>query len=46
MPELNLPGYNYCGPFTKPDKTLARGDRPINKLDAECQQRDIFYRDH
>jgi hypothetical protein len=46
MPELHLPGYNYCGPFTKVDKRLARGDKLINKLDAGCQQHDIFYRDH
>ena len=46
MPELYLPGYNYCGPFTKLDKRLARGDKPVNKLDAGCQQHDIFYRDH
>jgi hypothetical protein len=23
MPELHLPGYNYCGPFTKLDERLA-----------------------
>jgi len=46
MPELHLPGYKYCGSFTKLDKILARGDKPINKLDAGCQQHDIFYRDH
>jgi hypothetical protein len=38
MPELKLPGYNYCGPFTKLDKRLARGYKPINKLDTGCQQ--------
>jgi hypothetical protein len=42
MPELHLPGYNYCGPFTKLDKTLARGDEPVNKLDAGCKSHDIF----
>jgi hypothetical protein len=44
MPELHLPGYNYCGPFTKLDRRLARGDEPITKLDAGCQKHDIFYR--
>ena len=34
MPELHLPVYNYCGPFTKLDKRQTRGDKPINKLDA------------
>lgn len=42
MPEMHLPGYNYCGPFTKLDERLARGDAPINKLDAGCQKHDIF----
>ena len=46
MPELHLPGYNYCGPFTKLDERLARGDEPVNKLDAGCKEHDIFYRDH
>jgi hypothetical protein len=46
MTEMHLPGYNYCGPFTKLEERLARGDEPINKLDAGCQQHDIFYRDH
>jgi hypothetical protein len=45
-PEMHLPGYNYCGPFTKLEERLARSDEPINKLDAGCQQHDIFYRDH
>jgi hypothetical protein len=42
MPELHLPVYNYCGPFTKLDKRLARGDEPISKLDAGCKNHDIF----
>ena len=46
MPEMHLPGYNYCGPFTKLEERLAIGDKPINKLDAGCQQHDIFYRNH
>jgi hypothetical protein len=46
MPELHLPGYNYCGPITKLEKRLARGDEPVNKLDAGCKEYDIFYRDH
>ena len=25
---------------------MARGDKPINKLVAGCQEHDIFYRDH
>jgi len=46
MPEMHLPGYNYCEPFTRLEERLARGDEPINKLDAGCKQHDIFYRDH
>ena len=46
MLELHLPSQNYCGPFTNLDKRLARGDKPLNELDAGCQQHDIFYRDH
>ena len=46
MPEMHLPGYNFCGPFTKLDERLARGDAPVNKLDAGCKEHDIFFRDH
>jgi len=46
MPELHLPVYNYCGPFTELEKRLARGDEPVNKLDAGCKEHYIFYRDH
>ncbi len=46
MPEMYLPGYNYCGTFKRLDKRLARGNVPVNKLDAGCQKHDIFYQDH
>jgi hypothetical protein len=46
MPELLLPGYKFCGLFTKLDERLTRSEEPINKLDAGCKQHDIFYRDH
>ena len=46
MQELYLPGYNYCGLFTKLDERLARGDEAVNKLDAWYKQHDTFYRDH
>ena len=46
MPELHLLVYSYCGPFTKLNERLARGDEPINKLDAGCKKHNIFYRDH
>lgn len=44
--ELHLPGYQYCGPGTKLDKRLARGDRGINRLDQACKEHDIAYSQH
>lgn len=41
--ELHLPGYQFCGPGTKLQKRLARGDRGINLLDAACREHDIAY---
>lgn len=41
--ELHIPGYNYCGPGTKLEQRLARGDKPINKLDEACMAHDIAY---
>jgi hypothetical protein len=42
MSELHLSDYNYCGNFTKLDKRLAKGNEPVNKLDAGCKEHDIF----
>lgn len=43
--ELHLPGgYEYCGPGTRLDVRLARGDRGINPLDAACKEHDLAYR--
>lgn len=41
--EVHLPGYQYCGPGTKLEKRLARGDPGINPLDAACKVHDIAY---
>lgn len=41
--ELHVPGYQYCGPGTKLDKRLARGDLGINALDRACKEHDIAY---
>ena len=38
--ELHLPGYQYCGPGTRLDQRLARGDPGLNPLDAACKQHD------
>lgn len=44
--ELHIPGYQYCGPGTKLEKRLARGDLGINPLDAACRVHDIAYSKH
>lgn len=44
--EAHLPGYQYCGPGTKLEKRLARGDPGINPLDAACKSHDIAYSTH
>lgn len=41
--ELHLPGYQYCGPGTKLEKRLRRGDPGINDLDRSCRSHDIAY---
>lgn len=41
--EAHLPGYQYCGPGTKLEKRLARGDKGINGLDQACKLHDIAY---
>lgn len=43
LPEIHIPGYQYCGPGTKLEKRLARGDPGINKLDQACKDHDIAY---
>jgi Phospholipase A2-like domain len=41
--ELHIPGYQFCGPGTRLEKRLARGDPGINPLDAACREHDIAY---
>lgn len=41
--ELHLPGYQYCGPGTKLEKRLARGDQGVDDLDKACKEHDISY---
>lgn len=43
LPEIHIPGYQYCGPGTDLDKRLARGDLGINPLDRACKKHDIVY---
>lgn len=44
--ELHIPTYQYCGPGTKLNKRLRRGDPGINALDAACKEHDIAYSKH
>ena len=42
--EMHIPGYNYyCGPVTKLESRLIRGDRGVNALDESCRKHDIAY---
>lgn len=41
--ELHVPGYQFCGPGTKLEKRLSRGDQGVNPLDAACRKHDIAY---
>lgn len=42
--EAHLPGgYQYCGPGTKLQERLRRGDPGINLLDKACKEHDIAY---
>lgn len=41
--ELHLPGYQFCGPGTKLEKRLKRGELGINGLDSACRVHDIAY---
>lgn len=41
--ELHIPGYQFCGPGTKLNKRLERGDQGINLLDTYCREHDISY---
>lgn len=44
--EAHIPKYQYCGPGTKLEKRLARGDPGINPLDSACKVHDIAYSKH
>lgn len=41
---MHLPGgYRYCGPGTRLEARLKRGDRGINELDESCKKHDMAY---
>lgn len=44
--EAHIPGYRFCGPGTKLQKRLDRGDRGINSLDEAFREHDIAYSQH
>lgn len=41
--ELHIPGYQFCGPGTRLQERLARGERGVNELDNACMHHDIAY---
>lgn len=41
--EAHIPGYRFCGPGTRLQKRLARGDKGVNQLDEACKEHDIAY---
>lgn len=41
--EAHIPGYRFCGPGTRLQKRLVRGDSGVNPLDEACKQHDIAY---
>lgn len=44
--EAHIPGYNFCGPGTRLQKRLDRGDKGVNPLDEACKAHDIAYAQH
>uniref|UniRef100_A0A6P7FSQ7 Uncharacterized protein LOC114333706 n=1 Tax=Diabrotica virgifera virgifera TaxID=50390 RepID=A0A6P7FSQ7_DIAVI len=44
--EAHLPGYRFCGPGTRLQERLDRGDRGVNALDSACKEHDIAYSQH
>lgn len=41
--ELHLRNYQFCGPGTKLEERLKKGQRGINTLDSACREHDIAY---
>lgn len=41
--EAHIPGYQFCGPGTKLEKRIDRGDKGINPLDNACRDHDLVY---
>lgn len=43
LPEVHIPGYNFCGPNTNLEKRLVDCTPGINELDCACKEHDIAY---
>jgi hypothetical protein len=51
LPEMHIPGYNFCGPGTKLNKRIKYNKdgsvtpitKPINDLDMACLKHDVAY---
>ena len=41
--EAHWPGMRFCGPGTRLEERLKRGDRGVNRLDEFCRKHDIAY---
>lgn len=41
--EVHIPGYQFCGPGTRLEQRINRGEIGINPLDAACREHDIAY---
>lgn len=46
MPELHIPGYNHCGPYTKLQERFERGDEGMEMLNEACKGHDITYHEN
>lgn len=41
--KLHIRGYSFCGPATKLNERLAKGESGMKKLDTFCRNHDIIY---
>ncbi len=41
--EIHAPGYQFCGPGTRLEKRISKGQLGIDPLDAACREHDIAY---
>ena len=41
--EIDAPGYHFCGPGTRLNERLEKGEKGVNPLDDYCREHDIAY---